>query len=34
MVQAAGGKPMRAAEYINGHRDLIGRRLTAEPGAT
>ena len=31
LVQASGGRPMRAADFINGHRDLLGRRLTAEP---
>jgi methionyl-tRNA formyltransferase len=28
-VQGAGGKPMLAADYINGHRGLLGKRLAA-----
>jgi methionyl-tRNA formyltransferase len=34
-VQGPGGKAMTAAEYLNGHRDVVGKRLleaTAERG--
>jgi methionyl-tRNA formyltransferase len=33
-VQPPGGKVMAAAAYLNGHRDIIGKRLTAEPAST
>jgi len=26
-VQGAGGRPMRASEYLRGHRELVGKRL-------
>lgn len=28
-VQGAGGRVMSAAQYLNGHRDIVGKRLTA-----
>ena len=28
-LQPPGGKPMRARDYLNGHREIIGKRLTA-----
>lgn len=31
MMQAAGGRAMRAEEYLRGHPETIGKRLTAEP---
>jgi methionyl-tRNA formyltransferase len=30
-LQPPGGKAMSAADYLNGHRDIVGKRLTSEP---
>ena len=30
-VQPPGGKAMRAADYLNGHREIVGKRLSGEP---
>jgi methionyl-tRNA formyltransferase len=30
-VQAAGGRPVHAADFINGHRELLGSRLRSKP---
>ncbi|TAK71493.1 MAG: methionyl-tRNA formyltransferase [Dehalococcoidia bacterium] len=32
-VQAAGGRAMSAADYLRGHPETIGKRLTAQPNA-
>lgn len=31
-VQPPGGRPMPAAAYVNGHKEIIGTKLTATPG--
>jgi methionyl-tRNA formyltransferase len=33
-VQPASGKIMSAAAYLNGHREIVGRRLTESPGGS
>jgi methionyl-tRNA formyltransferase len=32
-VQPPGGRPMRAADYVNGHREIIGKRLRTRAAA-
>jgi methionyl-tRNA formyltransferase len=34
VVQPPGGRAMTAAAYLNGHRDVVGKRLTSDPAST